>query len=317
MRPIAEGATRLSDEFRSQQMSGTIMTAEKKYESIWTHLADASFHQGYVDAGGIKTRYINGGPKGAPKLIMLHGLGGSWENSFANFPVHAEHFDTYAFDLLGHGYTDKPNRIITTAEYVNHVRNCMDALKIEKASFLGISLGSWIATKLAAANPERVEKVTMVSAWGRASAAPDMSSPFFIEGNKIRMAAAENPTWPLMEKIFAGLIGDPEQRMPDLLGIRLKIYGQPGMRQAMENIFKGLDHSWTNGVVTDEEARSVKSSYLIIAAVDRKDSFLACSYEYAKLIPNARVVELRGATHWAQWEALDEFNRVNLEFLRS
>ncbi|OAF19175.1 hypothetical protein AXW67_37545 [Bradyrhizobium neotropicale] len=219
--------------------------------------------------------------------------------------------------MLGHGFTDKPNRLITTAEYVNHLKNFMDALKIDKASFLGISLGSWVATKLAANHPDRVDKVTMVSAWGRLVAKPDMDSPFFKEVSRTRLSAAANPTWPLMEKLFEGLIADPAKRLPDVLGIRLKIYSQPDMSQAMANIFNGLDYSWTDGFVTDEEARRVKSPYLIIAAVDHKDIFLECSYEYAKLIPHNRVVELRGASHWAQWEAVEEFNHVNLEFLRS
>lgn len=290
--------------------------SNENYQSIWTHLMDAPFRQDYVDAGGVKTRYVNAGPKDAPKLIMLHGMGGSWENCFANFPEHAKYFDTYAIDMLGHGFTDKPDRLMTTAEYVNHVKNFMDAMGIEKASFVGLSLGSWVSTKLAAKYPERVEKVSMLSAWGRLIAKPDVNSPFFREGNKNRLAAAMNPTWERMEKIFEGLIAKPEQRLPDLLGLRMKIYAQPGMGKAMENIFNGLEYSWGDGYVTDEEARSIKCPYLIYATVDHEDIFLACAYEYAKLIPNNRLVELKGASHWPQWEALEEFNRINLEFLR-
>jgi hypothetical protein len=26
---------------------------------------------------------------------------------------------------------------------------------------------------------------------------------------------------------------------------------------------------------------------------------------------------MKGASHWAQWECVDEFNRINLEFLRA
>lgn len=292
------------------------MTNEN-YQSIWTHLMAASFRQDYVDAGGVKTRYVNAGPKDAPKLIMLHGMGGSWENCFANFPVHAKYFDTYAIDMLGHGFTDRPDRLMTTAEYVSHVKNFMDAMKIEKASFIGLSLGSWVSTKLAVKYPERVEKVSMLSAWGRLVAKPDLNSPFFREGNKNRLAAAINPTWERMEKIFEGLIAKPEQRLPDLLGLRMKLYSQPDMGKAMENIFNGLDRSWSEGYVTDDEARSLKCPYLIYATVDHKDIFLDCAYEYAKLIPNNRLVELKGASHWPQWEAFEEFNRINLEFLRS
>jgi 2-hydroxy-6-oxonona-2,4-dienedioate hydrolase len=291
------------------------------YQSIWTTLMDLPFCQGYVDAAGVRTRYVQAGPKDAPKLIMLHGMGGSWENCFSNIPPHALHFNTYAFDMLGHGFTDKPNKPIAIADYVDHLRNCMDALGIEKASFLGVSLGSWVATKFAAQFPARVGKVTMISAWGRTSAAPKSASGAEaaqrLKGREARLKAVETPTWAAMESIFEGLILDPGKRLPDLLGLRLKIYRQPSMRQAMENIFLGLDEAWRSGTVSDEEARSIRNPYLIIAAIDSKDAFLACSYEYAKLFPNVKLIEQKGASHWAQWEAGDDFNRINLEFLRS
>ena len=69
----------------------------KNYASIWTELCKLSLRQDYVDAG-VQTRYVNAGPKSAPKLIMLHGMGGSWENLYCNLVAHAEHFDTYGYD---------------------------------------------------------------------------------------------------------------------------------------------------------------------------------------------------------------------------
>lgn len=291
------------------------------YTSVWTQLMNLPFRQGYVNAGGIRTRYVNAGPTDAPKVILLHGLGGSWENCFANFPVLAEHFNTFAIDMIGHGFTDKPDKPILISDYVTHLESFMDAMKIEKASFLGVSLGSWVTTKLAARSPNRVEKVTMVSAWGRASAKPDISTPekqrANMQGREARLRGAENPTWEGIQKIFEGLVVDPAKRLSDLVGLRLKIYRQPGMGRAMENIFSGLDAAWKDGVVTDEEAKSIKSPYLIFAAIDSKDVFLACSYEYEKLLSNAKLVDVRGASHWAQWEAVGDFNRINLEFLRS
>ena len=88
-------------------------------------------------------------------------------NLYCNLVAHAEHFDTYGYDMIGHGFSGKPDRARSTVEYAEHLRSFMDAMSIEKASLLGLSLGSWVATKFAAMYPERVEKVTMVSAWGR------------------------------------------------------------------------------------------------------------------------------------------------------
>jgi 2-hydroxy-6-oxonona-2,4-dienedioate hydrolase len=289
-----------------------------KHESIWMHLYDLAFTQGYVDAG-VKTRYVHAGPKGAPVLIMLHGMGGSWENCFSNLRAHAAHFDTYAFDMVGHGFSGKPGHTLAVSDYVEHLEKFMDVMGISKASFLGISLGSWVATKLATIHPERVEKVTMVSSWGRPAATTAQSETnrdVLAKARVIRMESVNNPTWPAMEAVFTQLLADPKHRIPDLLALRQAIYRQPEMKRSMENIIDGLEHKiWNENALNDEELKKILSPFLVIAAVDHKDVFLESAFAYAKLIPNAKLVELTGAFHWAQWERSEEFNRINLQFL--
>jgi 2-hydroxy-6-oxonona-2,4-dienedioate hydrolase len=294
------------------------MTTTDDYRSIWTYLLDVAFTQGYVDAAGIRTRYIQAGPKDAPTLIMLHGLGGSWENMFGNVRAHAAHFNTIAFDLVGHGFSSKPDKILEIADYVAHLKNFMDALRIDRASFIGLSLGSWITTKFATLHPDRVNKVTMVSAWGRPRTEPaPVDSSGRPWGMSSRIEAVTNPTWKAMENIFAELIHFPKNRIPDLLGLRQAIYRQPEMKRSMENIWAGIaPDRWNKNALTDDEVKQVKCPYLIVAAVDHKDVFLESSYAYKKLIPNSKLIEMHGASHWAQWECVDEFNRANLEFLR-
>lgn len=298
-----------------------MIAAEDEYKSIWTYLHDLQFTQGYVVAGGIRTRYVQAGSRDAPVLIMLHGLGGSWENCFANLKAHAAHFNTFAIDMLGHGFTDKPDRILEVSDYVAHLKGFMDEMDIARASFLGVSLGSWVATRLATLHPDRVGKVTMVSAWGRPQADTPVSASereARARGRSSRLEAVVNPTWEAIEKIFEGLVVDPRKRLPDLIALRQAIYRQPAMKQSMANIFAGIDpDAWRRNALTDDEVARIESPYLIIAAVDSNDVFLASAYAYSQLIPRATLIEMKGASHWAQWECVDAFNRVNLEFLRA
>jgi pimeloyl-ACP methyl ester carboxylesterase len=287
-----------------------------QHRSIWGYLNDLEFAQGYVDAG-VRTRYVRAGPKDAPALIMLHGGGGSWENCFGNLRAHAAHFNTYAFDMVGHGFSAKPNKTLAVADYVEHLRTFMDVMGIERASFIGVSLGSWVSTKFTTLYPERVDKVTMISAWGRPQPQADPDAESIARAKVARLASVENPTWEAMEGIFAGLITDPKNRLPDLLELRQAIYRQPEMKQSMRNIFAGLAPDVFNrNALTDAEVAKITRPYLIIASVDHQDVFLESSLAYAKLIPNARLVEMTGTFHWAQWERVDDFNRINLEFLR-
>lgn len=291
----------------------------ENYTSIWTTLCKMPLTQGYVQAR-YKTRYVQAGPKDAPPLIMIHGMGGSWENCFCNLPAHAEHFNTYGFDLVGHGFSEKPEqKAYNIIDYVEHLKSFMDAMGIERASLFGLSLGSWVATKFAALYPERVNKVTMVSAWGRPYASQEeveANRNLMLRSRERRMASVSNPTWEAMNDIFANLIADPKKRIPDMLGLRQLISRQPELRSSIPRILEGLNpDTWNDNAVSDEEVRGIKAPYLIILAVDHKDVFLESAYAYSKLLPNSRVVEMRGTSHWPHMENPEEFDRINLAFL--
>ena len=79
-----------------------------EFESVWSDLQGVAFSQGYLDAGGVRTRYLHAGDRGKPALVLLHGSGGHAEAYVRNLEAHAEHFSTWSIDMLGHGYTDKP-----------------------------------------------------------------------------------------------------------------------------------------------------------------------------------------------------------------
>ena len=94
---------------------------QKAYRSIWTELLATPFRQGWVDADGIKTRFVQAGNESNPPLIMLHGTAGSLENFAANIAAHAEHFNCIALDMIGSGMTAKPDYDYETGHYVKHV----------------------------------------------------------------------------------------------------------------------------------------------------------------------------------------------------
>jgi pimeloyl-ACP methyl ester carboxylesterase len=275
--------------------------------------------QGYVDAGGCRTRWVHAGDKSNPPLVMIHGMGGSWENCFCNIEAHARHFSTYAYDMVGHGFSEKPDKVYSLDVYVEHLKDFLDAMNLDRVSFMGLSLGSWVAAKFAARYPDRVAKVTMISAWGRPNLTPEE-----IEANRNlmgrsrqrRLASVSNPTWEAMNEVFAHLIIDPSKRLPDLLGLRQKISRQPEMKRAMENILAGLDpETWNDNAVSEEEIASIKAPFLIIAAVEHKDVFLKSAFDYARLLPSSKLVEMKGTSHWPHMERPEEFDRINLEFL--
>ena len=66
-----------------------------------------TFASHYVDAGGIRTHYLDEGS--GPAVILLHG-GGAGADAYCNWraiiPPLARHFRTIAVDMVGFGKTD-------------------------------------------------------------------------------------------------------------------------------------------------------------------------------------------------------------------
>src|ERR1700739_3913219 len=92
-----------------------------EHESVWSDLQGVPFSQGYLDAGGVRTRYLHAGDPSRPALLLLHGSGGNAEAYVRNLEAHAEHFSTWSIDMLGHGYTDKPGHPLEVGHYVEHL----------------------------------------------------------------------------------------------------------------------------------------------------------------------------------------------------
>ena len=284
---------------------------QKAYRSIWTELLATPFRQGWVDAGGIKTRFVQAGNESNPPLIMLHGTAGSLENFAANIAAHAEHFNCIAFDMIGSGMTAKPDYDYETEHYVKHVADFFKAMDIKKASIIGLSLGARVASRFAIDHPENVERLILLSATAYFPARPIQS-----DINSSRAAAAANPTWDSIREIFKGLFHDEKEIWDDLIATRLSLYSRPGMKQAMSHILALLDPEvYDRNRIPDEDWRTLRAPTLVIAAVDHRDVFLDTARAIAKLIPNVTVFEMKHCSHWPQMEDPDTFNKRSLAFL--
>lgn len=283
----------------------------KAHRSIWTELLATPFRQGWVDAGGIKTRFVQAGNELKPPLIMLHGTAGSLENFAANIAAHAEHFNCIAFDMIGSGMTAKPDYDYETEHYVKHVADFFKAMDIKKASIIGLSLGARVASRFAIDHPENVERLILLSATAYFPARPIQS-----DIKSSRAAAAANPTWDSIREIFKGLFHDEKDIWDDLIATRLSLYSRPDMKQAMSHILALLDPEvYNRNRIPDEAWRTLRAPTLVVAAVDHGDVFLDTARAIAKLIPNVTVFDMKHCSHWPQMEDPDTFNKRSLAFL--
>src|SRR5437867_11716923 len=92
-------------------------------------------------------------------LVLIMGFGGdttAWALQMADFPARHR---VIAFDNRGVGRTDAPDHPYTTRMMARDALGLMDALGIDQAHVLGVSMGGMIAQELALVRPERVRSL--------------------------------------------------------------------------------------------------------------------------------------------------------------
>jgi 2-hydroxy-6-oxonona-2,4-dienedioate hydrolase len=284
---------------------------DEDHPSLWSALREVSFRQAYLDADGVRTRYVEAGRPDAPAVVMLHGTGGHWETFARNLGPYSEHFRVVAFDLIGHGFSGRPDYDYEISHYVDHTLAVMDALGVSQAHLLGTSLGCWIAAAVALRHRERVDRLVLMSAAGLVASEENMARIV-----TTRMKAVEDPNWDSIKAMFDHLIADERNRLDDLVSLRQAIYRLPGMVETMRHTLVLQDMATRNrNLLTEAEWRSIRHRTLTIASGQDFSEYSNTSRIVAELMPNGRVVEMPDVKHWPHFEDADLFNRLSLEFL--
>jgi 3-oxoadipate enol-lactonase len=99
-----------------------------------------------------------------PRVTLVHGVGAdlhSWKEVAARL---APSFTVVRLDLRGHGHSGRIVGDCTLDDLVSDVRLVWDRLGIEKTHLAGFSLGGLIAQSLALSDPERIDRLAIISA---------------------------------------------------------------------------------------------------------------------------------------------------------
>lgn len=118
---------------------------------------------------GIKIRAVERGDPGGPPVVLVHGWGCSAYTFHRNLPaLAASGFRAIAVDLKGHGLSDKPlaSEEYTVDSLVEHLRDILDAMGLERPALAGHSLGGSLIYHFASRYPERALCLGLLSPVG-------------------------------------------------------------------------------------------------------------------------------------------------------
>lgn len=142
-------------------LSCGIITAGSETKSVPGTDRDSGpvIKRGYVEIPEGQMHYRTMGS--GPVVMLLHQVVRSSDEYRRVMPVLAEKYRVIAMDMLGYGESVKPPRPYALPDHGKSLLSFLDAMGIEKASFVGHHTGAKLAVELAATHPERVEKMVL------------------------------------------------------------------------------------------------------------------------------------------------------------
>ena len=102
------------------------------------------------------------GPAGAPVVVLSHSLGatrGMWD---PQVPALAERYRVVTYDTRGHGDSPAPAGPYSLDDLVDDLLALLDTVGAPRAHVVGLSLGGMTAMRLAAREPDRVDRLALL-----------------------------------------------------------------------------------------------------------------------------------------------------------
>jgi len=284
MRRKVPGMLALFVAFAVSAVSATGVVADE----VWQTLPPfppmpAAAESGSAPVNDIEMYYAVYGA-GDPPILLHGGLGHSdvWGNQI---PALAAHFKVIAADSRGHGRSTRSAQPYSYALMASDVVALMDHLKIDKASILGWSDGGIIGLDIAINHPERLNKLFAFGANTNVAGLRSDIADSVVFNKYIEVAGqdyARLSKTPTEYDAFVKQIGEMWATQPDYKPAQLAKIGVPV------------------AIADGEHDEAIRQEHDV---------------EMANAIPGAKLVILKGVSHFAFLQKPDEFNQAVLDFL--
>lgn len=114
-----------------------------------------------VNVNGVDIAYRFDGPADGRVLLVANSLmanGSMWD---WNVPAFTDRYRVLRYDKRGHGRSSVVPGPYSIAQLADDAAGLLDALQIEKAHFMGLSIGGMIGQQLGARYPERMHSLSL------------------------------------------------------------------------------------------------------------------------------------------------------------
>jgi pimeloyl-ACP methyl ester carboxylesterase len=254
-------------------------------------------------------------------VVLLHGGGTdsallSWRVMIPDLA--AAGFRVLAPDWPGYGASPAPAQPFNQALLIGTLHALMDAWGLERAALAGVSMGGGAALGMALQYPERVERLTLIGAYGLQDRAPAHAFSTLY----VRLPLVNELTWwtyrasrRVVRETLRTIIRNPASLTEELVDeVCAAVQSPDGLRTFAQ---WQRDEVRPGGLKTCYMPRlsEVRAPVLLIHGTHDIGVPVRFAREAAQRLPNARLMIVEGAGHWTQRDAPAEVNAAVAAFL--
>ena len=264
-----------------------------------------------VELDGGDLHYKDEGDRDDPVIVLLHGFAASqrwWDRVTPDLARGGVR--VVRFDLLGHGGSEMPRDGYAPDEQARRVAAALRKLRVRRATVVGHSMGGTVASALVEERPRLARRIAVLGTAPR-------------EGFSDLPFTADLATWPVigelarrfapdaviaagLDSAFADDVDVPDAFVDDLDGMTYTAYAS--------------SRSEANEFVEERApaARVERARVPLLVIFGTEDEIVdpKAADVWAKDVPRARVVKMRGVGHSPHWEEPRDVVKLLLDLAR-
>jgi 3-oxoadipate enol-lactonase len=257
-----------------------------------------------ITANGISIHYTLEGAESAPVVTLSHSLATDLNMWGPQMEKLLTSYRVLRYDTRGHGKTEVPQGPYSLEMLAEDVLGLLEALRINKTFFMGISMGGMIGQVLALKAPAVIEGLVLCDT---SSLVPDEAKPIWDERiETVREKGMESQVEATIERWFTP--GFRKER-PEVVE---KVVAM--IRGTNPQGYIGCGRAIRELKLTDKLS-AIKAPTLIMVGEDDPGTPVAASRVIHEKIKRSEMVILKSAAHLSNIEQASAFNKAVLNFL--
>jgi 3-oxoadipate enol-lactonase len=249
---------------------------------------------------GTELYYEVTGKEGAPWLVLSHSLACTvrmWDPQVAAFK---DRYRIVNYDMRGHGQSAAPQGPYTLEMLADDVLGLMKELKIERATYMGLSIGGMIGQTLALRQTKHFDRMVLADT---SHAQPAEAIKQWEERIKVAQTQGMKALVPsTMERWFTPSFREtpPARKIAELIA-NTPVAGYVGCGQAIMKL--------------NTTARLKEIKLPVLAIAGESDPSAPGTRHIGETVPGAKLVMIPNAAHIANVEQASTFNQALRDFL--